>query len=178
MPTLRRRRILWMQITSFKLTVKPLRVAVIRIICFTALFPGRCCGVLDSWGSSLISMGTVGWGWREAEGEMTADHLCTQICLHPSRDAIRGESDMGENSWLCQPAPAVQPDLYWDVKCAQASMCIKSSMEDRETWKHPRCVLFGSVCHQNLYYQEQSQIHKTMHISIPNPWTELLASNY
>lgn len=117
MPTLRRRRILWMQITSFKLTVKPLRVAVIRTICFTALFPGRCCGVLDSWGSSLIFMGTVGWGWREVEGEMTADHLCTQICLHPSCDAIRGESDMGENLAL----PASSCCTAWSV--LRCKMC-------------------------------------------------------
>ena len=48
---------------------------------------------------------------------------------------------MGNNSWLCQPTPAVQPDLYQEVKCAQASMRIKSCMEDRGTLRGHRCVL-------------------------------------
>lgn len=144
MPALRRRIILWMQITSLKLAVKPLRVAVIRLICFTALFCGICWGVLDSWSSSLISVGTVRWG-VEAGGEMTAGHLCTQICLHLSLDAIRGEFDMGGNSWLCQPTPAVQPDLYWDIKCVQALMCLKSSVGDKGAFKRSR-VCFVWIC--------------------------------
>lgn len=137
-----------MQITSLKLAVKLLRVAVIRLIRFTALFHGRCCGVLDSWGSSLISLGTVGWGgvWREGKGEMTAGHLCTQIYLHCNLDAIRVESDMCDNSWLCQPTPAVQPDLYWDVKCAQALMCIKNSMGDKGAFKRSQ-MCFVCICH-------------------------------
>lgn len=179
MPALWRRRILWMQITSLRLAVKLLRVAVIRLICFTALFHGRCCGVLDSWGSSLISLGTVGWGgvWREGKGEMTAGHLCTQIYLHCNLDAIRVESDMCDNSRLCQPTPAVQPDLYWDVKCAQALMCIKSSMGDKGAFKRSQ-MCFVCICHQNLHYQEQFQPHKTMCMSMPSPWTGLLARDY
>lgn len=82
---------------------------------------------------------------------------------------------MDNNSWLCQPTPAVQPDLYQDVKYAQASMHIKSCMEDSGTLRGHRCSLFGSVCHQSLHYQEQSQTHRTMHMSIPSPWAGLLA---
>lgn len=67
-----------MQMTSLKLTAKPIREAVIRLICFTALLAGRCCGVLDSWDSSLISVGTVGWG-VEGGGDNSRSPLHTGL---------------------------------------------------------------------------------------------------
>lgn len=80
--------------------------------------------------------------------------------------------------WSCQPVPAVQPDLYQDVKCAQASIQLKDCTEDKQTLRDHRCILFGSVSHPNFCYQEQSQIHKTMHVSIPSCKAVLLAGNY
>lgn len=51
-----------------------------------------------------------------------------------------------DNSWLCQPTPAVQPHLYWDIKCAQALMCTKSSMGDKGGFKRsPVCFVWISV---------------------------------
>jgi len=39
-------------------------------------------------------------------------------------------------------------------------------MEDRGTLRGHKCVLFGSIYHQSLHSQEQSQTHKAVHMPL------------
>lgn len=100
-------------------------------------------------------------GEAEQETEVTAGHICKQVCWHPSLGVFWGESDVCGNSWFCQPIPAAWPILYQDVKRARASAHTEGC-KDRGTLRGQQCVLFGPACHHSLHHQEQSQTHRTM----------------
>lgn len=108
-----------------KLTLIPLRVAVINTVCFTAVFPGRRCGLLDSWACSLIA---VGEGGVRAEEE---------------REKKRGKGDSMSPLQTCLLIS--QPWYHsrwvwhgWSPLALPANSCCPA-------WPVPRCKMCSSI---------------------------------
>lgn len=119
-----------------KLTLIPLGVALTSTVCFTAVFPGRCCGLLDSWSCSLIAVGEGGVrGEKEREKKKERERWQHVTFANTSVNIPALIPLVVSLTWVITAGSAVQPDLYQDVKYSHTSVYLKSCMEDGGTFK-------------------------------------------